>query len=163
MECPMCGEQVAPGEFLCECGYALGPAVHARGGGAQQSVGTEESLRPSPRFPDQVVIDPDEEVFQKVLKQGFWKSSREERGTYSNLMWKKMSGFSKTTVILGIMSGFLPVLALFAVPMGAVVLVRSRNQPEYRTGRGLVLLSMVVALIPFALLSALLLAGAVGL
>jgi len=149
----MCGEQVAPGEFLCDCGYALGPAVHARGGAAQHSVGTEEPLRPSPRIPDQVVIDPDEELFERVMKNGFWKSSRKERGIYSKLVWRKIPGFSKTTYILGCLSPLIPILSLAVLPMGAVVLVRSKHQPEYRLGRGYVIAGLVLAsLLPIALL-----------
>jgi hypothetical protein len=78
-------------------------------------------------------------------------------------MWRKMPGLSKAASVLGILSGFAFVLALIAVPMGGLVLVRSRSQPEYRVGRGLVLMSMVVAMIPFLALTALLLAGGLGL
>ena len=52
------------------------------------------------------------------------------------LVWEKMPGWSKAAVILGSLSPIFPFLSLIAVPMGAVVLVRSRRQPEYWIGRG---------------------------
>jgi len=152
MNCPMCGEQVATGEKLCECGFALGPAIQEGRGAGQQLEPTEVALRPPPLHTDQATTDPDEEVFERVLKNGFWKASRKERGTYQKVAWRKMPGLSKAAVILGGLS-FVPVFSLIAIPTGVLALVLSRTQPEYRIGRGMVIGGLAVAcLLPVSFL-----------
>jgi hypothetical protein len=152
MNCPKCGEQVAPGEKLCECGFALGPAIQKVRGNGQQLEPTEVALRPPPLRTDQVITDPDEEVFERVLKNGFWKASRKDRGTYQKVAWRKMPGLSRAAVILGCLS-FVPVLSPIAIVLGVLVLAKSKTQPEYRIGRGIVIGGLAVAcLLPLSFL-----------
>lgn len=77
---------------------------------------------------------------------GFFSSERRaERGERLAAAWRGMPTLSKAATILGFLSAFVPLLSLVAIPVCIVALAKSGRHPEYRTGRGFVILGLIFA------------------